>query len=213
MTPAIAYPIMFFGTVVAVAGLVLLFLRGHDAAENAFELFGQKIRVTSTGLVVLIVGCGLLLTPAYLGIEPQSIRDRPKTAKSDFDIYDPVRIDRKEAEPNDTTQYANQIEIDETYMGQLLDPADVDFFAFTLPPDGPRKLKVQVRWHTVAERVMIEMLTAYGRKIERSWRANPPDHTEELGFFLEPDNLYYLTLRPGGADFPFVYELKVARAI
>jgi hypothetical protein len=214
MSATIAYAIMLFGAAVAVAGLALLFLRGHDAAESSFEIFGQKVRLTSTGLVVLIVGCGLVLMPLNLPIEtrPDTV-DPPATPEDGVGIYLPERIDGEEAEPNGTTREANRIVIDETYMGRLLNPEDVDFFVFTLPPDGPTKLKVQVRWLTVAERVMIEVLTAYGRKIERGWRSNWTDDTDEVGFFLEPDNAYYLTLRPGGADFPFVYELKVARAI
>jgi hypothetical protein len=202
---------MLFGTAVAVAGLVLLFLRGHDAAESSFELFGQKIQLTSTGLVVLIVGCVLFLTPFYL---PMEIRhgtvNSPAAPEGRLGIYLPERIDGEEAEPNDTTGDANQIAIGETYMGRLLDPADTDFFVFTLPPDGPTRLQVEVRWHTVAERSELELLTAYGRKVDGGYPSERRHEVRQI-FFLEPDNAYYLTLRAGGADFPFVYELTVDR--
>ena len=212
MPQTVVYAIMLFGVAVAVAGLVLLFLRGHDAAESSFELFGQKIRLTSTGLVVLIVGCGLVLMPLNLPIEtrPATV-DPPATPEEGVGIYLPERIDGEEAEPNDTSKAANRIEIGQTYIGQLADPRDVDLFVFTLPPDGPTGLVVEGLWHTAAEHVAIEMRTAYGRKLEggspSGYRHN---HNIQQTFIVEPDNAYYLTLRPVGAEFPFVYELKVS---
>jgi hypothetical protein len=211
MSPAIGYAIMLFGAAVAVAGLALLFLRGHDAAESSFEIFGQKIRLTSTGLAVLIVGCSLVFMPLYLHIQPQNRESRQigDPPPSRLGIYLPDRIDGEEAEPNDTTQQANRIEIGQTYISHLVDSEDIDFFVFTLPPDGPTRLQVEALWHTSAEHVAVEMRTAYGRKLEGG---NPSGyrHNMRQRFTVEPDNAYYLTLHLTGAEFPFVYELRVS---
>jgi hypothetical protein len=212
MPQTVVYAIMLFGVAVAVAGLVLLFLREHDAAESSFELFGQKIRLTSTGLVVFIVGCGLVLMPLYLHVPPRidKPRDTADLRKTELGIFLPQRIDGEEAEPNDTSEQANQIEIGQTYIARLIDPEDVDIFVFTLRPDGPTRLMVKALWHTVAEHVAIEMLNAYGRQPDGYTHAERKDHELKQVFYVEPDNAYYLTIHLVGAKFPFVYELTVS---
>ena len=211
MSPTVVYAIMLFGAGVAVTGLTLLFLRGHDASETSFELFGQRMRLSSTGLAVFAAGCGLLLAPLYVPVEPPE-RDPggPRSpTNGGVGIFLPERIDGEEAEPNDMSEQANQIEIGQTYIAQLIDPKDVDIFVFTLPPDGPTQLMVDVLWHTVAEHVALKMLTAYGRQLEDGYTGRE-DHKLKQIFNVEPDNAYYLTLHLIGAKFPFVYELKVS---
>src|SRR5262245_45216955 len=54
--------IMVFGALIAIAGLVLLYLRS-ERGENKIKLFGQEFQVSAPALVVFLAGCAVFVTP------------------------------------------------------------------------------------------------------------------------------------------------------
>ncbi len=125
------YAIMAAGGLFAVAGLALLFRPPQGDSVQVVEVLGVKIRVSSAGTVVFLVGAAFLLAPVFVkedqGPIPTSI-DGPTPVPVISSLPPPVK--GSEVEPNNDFSQPNQIEIGETYKGTLTGK-DEDFFVFS----------------------------------------------------------------------------------
>ncbi len=59
--------VMAFGAVIAIAGLVLLFLR-KEQADSKVKLLGQEFEISTPALVVFLAGCFVFVMPLVIPI-------------------------------------------------------------------------------------------------------------------------------------------------
>src|SRR2546428_8502995 len=70
MTDVQQFIVMSFGTVVALAGLWLLFLR-KEGATNRIKLLGQEFELSTPALIVFLVGSGIFILPFVVTQDPR----------------------------------------------------------------------------------------------------------------------------------------------
>lgn len=147
--------IMVFGAIIAIAGLILLFRGGGGESRNSIKAFGAEFDVSSSGVIVFLVGAGIFLAPMFLGgapsPEPERVAagsppspprstqgpERSAPGSSATQVLRPaaeppkpaVQEDVGEVEPNDGFASATPVELGSTIHGQLT-RNDVDFFKF-----------------------------------------------------------------------------------
>ena len=56
---------LIFGTVLAIAGIVLLFLK-RENGQNRIKFFGQEFQLSTPALVVFLVGCAIFIMPFFI---------------------------------------------------------------------------------------------------------------------------------------------------
>jgi hypothetical protein len=128
---------MVFGAVIAIAGLLLLFLR-KEQAQNKIKLFGQEFEISTPALVVFLAGCAVFVMPLVISIkniyQPVVIIGSHSKEPSKPDGTQPTGNDQprllpvlEEQEPNDQIIDANLIELGTTVRGSIAQKQDRDF--------------------------------------------------------------------------------------
>jgi hypothetical protein len=110
----------------------------RDPARNTAKFFGIELDLSTPGLGVLVVGCGLLLASAFLphrpGGLPSFLPSRGEGAKGIGDDHSSIlrqqTVVKSEQEPNDSVGSANLIALGQTISGTLAAAEDAaDYFA------------------------------------------------------------------------------------
>jgi hypothetical protein len=134
-----------FGAVFAVVGLVLMIRGGARQEEHSFEGLGLKIRFTSAGPVVFLIGALFLAVPFavpfFVSADRSPLHEGPPASAPQGGVRPPVRAQDGEVEPNDYVTEANPIELGANYAGAI-DRDDKDFFAFEAGPGAPAFLLI-----------------------------------------------------------------------
>lgn len=66
---------MIFGVVLAIAGVILLFLREEGKSKLILKLFGQHVEISTPALAVLLCGCIIFVMPFFLS----QMREKERT--------------------------------------------------------------------------------------------------------------------------------------
>jgi hypothetical protein len=126
--------VMFFGALVAAAGLLLLFLR-TEQAENVIRIGGQEFKISTPALVVLLAGVFVFTLPFIFRIENQKVISfqwprRGSGPETTIPGSEPATSVNKEHEPNDQITTPNLISMGTTISGVVDGKEDRDFFRF-----------------------------------------------------------------------------------
>lgn len=191
--------VMAFGALVAVGGLVLLFLR-NESGQNEITIAGQTIKLSTPGLAVLLVGCGIFVLPFFLptmggGVfridtlgEDSSAKQDPQSA-----TIRPVAMGSQESEPNDRLTEANVIQFGSTALGVLRNDKDRDVYQFRTGPTTER-VRVIVRKEPPAKNFW---LMAQILNVNESALTGDKNYWEtpvSFGFDAEPGVDYFVRL-------------------
>src|SRR5262249_9774939 len=114
VTDSIQIVVMAFGAVVAVVGLVLMFV-GKTEGRNAVRAFGAEFELSTPALVVFLIGAGIFVPPSVV---PH--RETPPVATADLNNTGPSTTppqpalnaappSASEVEPNDAIVTATEI--------------------------------------------------------------------------------------------------------
>lgn len=127
----------------------------RDSGRNAGEFLGMKFDLSTPGLAVLIVGCGLLVVPTLVPHRPGGL---PSIAQlfsgGTGDSGEGARVVVQQAvvseelEPNDSIGSANVIEVGQTLAGSLTvseGQDGLDYFVLQSPTEPPRPKRMIVR--------------------------------------------------------------------
>jgi hypothetical protein len=192
-----------FGVVSAVAGLVLLF-RGVVLREaQVVEVLGLKVRFTSAGLVVFLIGALFLAVPVFVGMDRSPVHEGPPALVPEGGGGSADRVQSGEVEPNDYVTEANAVEFGATYAGAI-DRDDNDFFAFEVG-SGAQALRLILRRVQGTGGLRVSVFDPQGRESRvgylRDVLSEKVDVDEAgtyvLRFNAYGDLRYEMVLRPG----------------
>jgi hypothetical protein len=154
LDPTLLFVLTAFGAVFAVAGLVLMFLGRARQEEQVLEILGMKVRLSSTGLVVVVIGALFLAVPVFVRADRSPLHEGPPTLAD--------RAQDGEVEPNDYVSEAQAIEFGENYVGAI-DRDDKDFFAFKAG-SGAQSLRLILRRVQGAGNLVVSVFDPQGKE-------------------------------------------------
>lgn len=191
---------MLFGGVFALAGLGLLTYRSSDVTQAHAELLGLKFRISSSGLVVFLVGAAFLagpvvLTTVYKPVSQQG--DGQRTGNQTGQRIIASSTPSVSHEPNDIRQQAAEIELGQIYTSSVDKTNDeIDFFMFYTSelPEGRARVTLdpdQLEGGDIG--IVLTIYNQDGEEVYRTMRNNDrPEIDERVS--LRNQSTYYLSV-------------------
>ncbi|MEP3333498.1 hypothetical protein [Sedimentitalea sp.] len=195
--------LMIAGGVFAAVGLYLMLRpRSHGAAK--IELFGLKFESSSAGLLVFLIGAAFLAITLFVPEKDKAVDGvggsvpvpqpvptaQPNLKEPDTEPSQPKSVQAmKEAEPNDTLQTPNILEVGQSVTGSF-DSEDADWFAVYSPLSGLTGYEVMLR-HISGSHTRVDVYNNRG---------------EFTGYVESKNGAQYLKLT---SDYPEVVYLEV----
>ncbi|WP_299846661.1 hypothetical protein [uncultured Roseovarius sp.] len=153
------YAIMALGAVFSLVGLWFIFRPPLVDGLTKIEIFGLKFNASSIGLVVFLVGAAFLTVPIFVPVRHEAAQNVPNPAPDEIQAETkeepgtnstggsaaPPRptADGKEAEPNDSWEQANVIEVGGAISGIVTQSSDDWYY---IPLDSAQQtLNVKIR--------------------------------------------------------------------
>jgi hypothetical protein len=142
------------GTLLILVGAWLLLAR-RDASQNRAKFLGLEFELSTPALAVLLIGAGLLVSPAFVPHRPGGWPVLFTDATSSDDEGSPPggstilrqqTVVSTELEPNNRTGAANVVNYGNTISGELTPDDRIDYFIFNGPPDKTSKSRLIVRF-------------------------------------------------------------------
>lgn len=191
---------MLFGGVFALAGLGLLTYRSSDVTQAHAELLGLKFRISSSGLVVFLVGAAFLagpvvLTTVYKPVSQQG--DGQRTANQPGQRITAGSTPSASHEPNDIRQQAAEIELGQIYTSSVDKTNDeIDFFMFYTSELSGGMARVTLDPDQVEGRYVGVVLTIYNQAGEEVYRVGDIDDRPKIDerVSLRSQSTYYLSV-------------------
>lgn len=202
--------LMAVGTVIAAAGLWLLFLHQEPGLDKV-KLSTHEYKMSTPARVVFGIGCAVFLSPIFVANRSQQviILPRRESAPSSTAV---AMTNNAEIEPNDEITTSNLIEIGKNINGEIATAEDRDFYKFktsalqNVNEGKSARLTVIVRkTSAIGFHAMLTIYDQNENKIGRSTsRAGDP---VAVDFETKPSSLYYVLVEGSGDRGP--YELTV----
>jgi hypothetical protein len=141
---------------VLVAAWLLVMRRDREDSQNRAKFLGIEFELSTPALVVLLIGAGLLVGPAFAPHRPggwpalsrgSTPPDGAVSPGSDT-ILRQQTVVNSEAEPNDRPATANMVAYGDTVTGKLTPDDVVDQFIFKVPNEQAAESRLIVRFLT-----------------------------------------------------------------
>jgi hypothetical protein len=130
-----------------------LLIARRDASQNRAKFLGLEFELSTPALVVLLIGAGLLVGPAFVPHRLGGWPVLPTGGTSPDDAGPPgdstilrqQTVVSSELEPNDRPGAANVVDYGSTISGKLTPDDPIDQFIFNVPTDKTSKSRLIVR--------------------------------------------------------------------
>jgi hypothetical protein len=188
--------IMAFGALLAIAGLVMLF-KGGKESRNVIKAFGAEFDLSSSGIVVFLVGAALFVAPFFIA-QNGAVQTTPPPpdagAKNNAPSVSDARAAQTqtaEVEPNSAMTNATPIAIRSTVQGQLT-RGDVDWFSFRTSSHFKHDIRLRVEVAGNEAQLTLRVYDADKKKEIDEFLAFQLAH--ELKFIAAPDTTYFIEI-------------------
>jgi hypothetical protein len=192
--------IMIFGAVLAIAGLIMLF-RGGKESRNVIKAFGAEFELSSSGVVVFLVGAALFVAPFFIASDriAQTASPAPKVgAKSDVPKLPDAtaakttpKTETAEVEPNSAMNNATAIAMGSMVQGQLT-RKDVDWFSFRTSSHYKHDVRLRVEVTSNDAQLTLRVYDADKKKEIEEFLAFQLVH--DMKFIGAPDTTYFIEM-------------------
>ena len=183
--------IMIFGAVLATAGLIMLF-KGGKESRNVIKAFGAEFDLSSSGIVVFLVGAGLFVAPFF--IAPDRIVQTappPSNTSAKGRASTPTGAETAETEPNGAMTNATPIAIGSTVQGQLT-RGDVDWLSFRTSSHYKHDVRLRVEVTSNEAQFTLRVYDANKKKEIEEFLAFQIAY--DLKFVAAPDTTYFIEI-------------------
>ena len=194
--------IMAFGALLAIAGLVMLF-KGGKESRNVIKAFGAEFELSSSGIVVFLVGAALFVAPFFIA-QDRTVRTAPAVpdagakngapsapAASTAKPAPAAQTQTAEVEPNAAMSNATPVAIGSTIQGQLT-RGDVDWFSFRTSSHFKHDIRLRVEVASNEAQLTLRVYDADKKKEIDEFLAFQLAH--ELKFIAAPDTTYFIEI-------------------
>jgi hypothetical protein len=193
---------MAFGALLAIAGLVMLF-KGGKESRNVIKAFGAEFELSSSGIVVFLVGAALFVAPFFIA-QDRTVRTAPPMpdagvkngapsapAASTVKPSPATQAQSAEVEPNAAMSNATSVAIGSTIRGQLT-RGDVDWFSFRTSSHFKHDIRLRVEVASNEAQLTLRVYDADKKKEIDEFLAFQLAH--ELKFIAAPDTTYFIEI-------------------
>jgi len=191
--------VMAFGAMVAIAGLILLFVR-KEQAENAITVFGWQFKISTPALVVFLAGAAIFILPLVLPIQNQPVINFGSSGQIDPHIVNPSKRGKRITD-------ANPIKMGMTVQGLIATDQDRDFYQFKT---SGQELKVRVILRKPMPGGFYAIVNVYDsveKLVTDSYQLG--ESAVSFSFDSNANSTYYIMVEGGGSGSRGPYELLV----